>query len=154
MLDVDEILKESKEDLMMLVPSVTSSHSYEKVFRENYHWYQIIINLSEKLTDSRKRAKKHGLQHNLNLHYLCELWIDQRGRCALIGVPMDHQSGSLLDKNPFRFGIDRIDNDQGYIVGNVRLTCHWSNNAKSTWDDDTFKQCVIQAYKFMEKSQC
>lgn len=148
---IEQIADKRKEKLMSLVPTkVTSSHNYGKIFNEDYEWYQVVINLSEKLSDSKKRAKKHGFEFDLDLPYLAELWIDQKGRCALTGIVMEHKGGDLWNKNFRRFGIDRIDNNKGYIKGNVRLTCHWSNNAKSTMSDDELKEFIFQAYDYMK----
>jgi hypothetical protein len=148
---VEKILAEDKKRLMELVPTrVASSHDYTKIISENYDWYQIVINLSEKLSNSKKRARNHDLNFDLDLPYLAELWIDQKGRCALTGIVMEHEGGDLWDKNFRRFGIDRIDNSQGYIRENVRLTCHWSNNAKSTMSDNELKEFIFQAYDYMK----
>ena len=152
MVDIDQILNEGKDSLMSMVPGSRNGHAYADVFKKNYGWYTILINLSEKISDSKKRARKRGLRFNLDLPYLAEMWINQRGRCALVGVIMDYQSGSRHDKNPYRFGLDRIDNELGYVKGNVRITCHWGNNARNTWADDTFKDLIIKTYNFIKES--
>ena len=47
--------------------------------------------------------------------------------------------------NGFRPGlqIDRIDNNKGYVKGNIRLLCHWINNAKSTYGDELLDEFVL-----------
>lgn len=153
MVDIDQILNEGKDSLMSMVPNYRHGHAYDNIQKENHEWYTILINLSKKLTDCKRRARKHSLRFNLDLEYLAKMWIDQRGRCALTGIVMDYQSGSLYDKNPCRFGVDRIDNNLGYIKDNVRLTCHWSNNAKNTWTDKIFNDFIITTYNFIKENE-
>jgi hypothetical protein len=94
--------------------------------------------LGSKLTDTNKRARKHGLDCNITHTYLVELYLEQNGRCALTGVIMQCESGTLYDKGMLNISIDRINNKQGYVVGNIRLLTHWANNAKSTYSDEEF----------------
>jgi hypothetical protein len=58
---------------------------------------------------------------------------------------LEYESGDLQNKNPYRTSVDRIDNNRGYVQGNVRLLTHWANNAKSTWPDETFNKFVKSA---------
>lgn len=63
--------------------------------------------------------------HLLNLQDVIDLWVKQKGLCALSGLPMKiglHNKGSLRVPS-----IDRIDSGIGYEVGNVQLLC-WGVN--------------------------
>ena len=122
------------------------------ILKKNALWYFIVMGLSENLTNSRKRAKKFGWKCDLDLTYLVELWIAQSGKCALTGQILDYESGTLNNKNPYRTSVDRIDNSQGYIKGNVRLLTHWANNAKSTWPDNVFETFVKKSKKILRES--
>jgi hypothetical protein len=146
---INEILLNNKESLMPLVPvcrfggPLNISHYNETgIVTKNFQWYLVVVRLSENLSNSNKRAKKFGWGCTLDLVYLAQLWINQNGKCALTGQWLDHQSGSPDNKNPYRTSIDRIDNDQGYVKGNVRLLTHWANNAKSTWSDKIFETFI------------
>jgi hypothetical protein len=141
---VTEILKSKHNNLMKLVPTSAklTSRDYNEVFETNYPWYQVVIGLSGKCTDSKKRAAKMGFDYNLDLRYMTDLWIKQKGRCQLTGQIMSFQPGNQWNKNPLSCSIDRIDNSQGYIKGNVRLLTHWANNAKSTWDFNVFESMI------------
>jgi 3'-phosphoadenosine 5'-phosphosulfate sulfotransferase (PAPS reductase)/FAD synthetase len=88
---------------------------------------------------------KFGWDYNLTIPYLAKLWFEQKGRCALTGIMLEYESGDLQSKNPYRASVDRIDNNHGYVQGNVRLLTHWANNAKSTWSDETFIKFVKSA---------
>jgi hypothetical protein len=94
------------------------------------------------LKDSAKRAKNNEWEFNLNQDYLVKLWHKQKGLCAISGVKMQTKSGTRENKNPYRASLDRIDNEKGYVKGNVRFTTHWVNNAKSTWPQKVLEDFV------------
>lgn len=94
------------------------------------------------LKDSAKRARNNGWLFDIDRDYLTQVWYSQQGRCAVSGVAMQTESGTRENKNPYRASLDRIDNSQGYVIGNVRFVCHWVNNAKSTWDQTVFDEFV------------
>lgn len=103
--------------------------------------------LGSKLTDTQKRARKHGLDCDITHTYLLELYLEQRGRCALTDVIMQCERGTLYDKGMLNISIDRIDNTQGYVVGNIRLLTHWANNSKSTYTDDEFYAMIRATFE-------
>lgn len=149
---VTEILNNNHNSLMKLVPtsSKPTSWDYNEICKINYPWYQVVVGLSGKCSDSKKRAAKMGFDYNLDLKYMTELWIKQKGRCELTGQIMSFYPGSQWNKNPLSCSIDRIDNKKGYIKGNVRLLTHWANNAKSTWNFDVFESMVRSASTNLE----
>lgn len=124
-----------------------TSHSYVNLAKEtSTEWSTVVKALNTKLTDTTKRARKMNFSIDINIRYLCTLWIQQQGRCALTGEIMTFESGSLWDKNPTAMGIDRIDNNYGYTQTNTRLLTHWANNTKSTWSEDIFRKMITQSY--------
>jgi hypothetical protein len=42
--------------------------------------------------------------------------------------------------------LDRIDNDLGYVDGNVQFVCVWANKARGTYKDEVFKD-ILKKYK-------
>lgn len=153
--DIDEILSSGKNALMHLVPvpyyknrPLTHGDYLDSgIFKQNPRWYQVVIGLNGKLSDSKKRAAKMDFDYDLDLLYLAEKWIDQEGRCAVTKMPLSFTTGTLWDKNPTACSIDRIYNGSGYVERNVRLVTHWANNAKSTWDDNLFEEMIRSTYK-------
>jgi hypothetical protein len=76
----------------------------------------------------RNRARRGGLEFNLSLEYLQNLWQRGDGKCTLSGIPFAiDNSQSKFSKSPYRPSLDRIDNNRGYIVGNVRFVL-WGLN--------------------------
>lgn len=139
-----EILE--KESLMMSVlPKGTHETHYRNMYNLDFVWYRTVMGLSENISNSKKRAAKFNWDHNLTIPYLAKLWFKQKGRCAVTGLMLEYESGDQHSKNPCRTSIDRIDNNRGYVEGNVRLLTHWANNAKSTWPDEIFIKFVNAA---------
>jgi hypothetical protein len=139
-----EIL-ENQSLMMSVLPKGTHETHYRDMFNLDFVWYRTVMGLSENISNSKKRAAKFGWDYNLTIPYLAKLWFEQKGRCALTGIMLEYESGDLQSKNPYRTSVDRIDNNHGYVQGNVRLLTHWANNAKSTWSDETFIKFVKSA---------
>ena len=62
------------------------------------------------------------------------LYESQRGNCALTGLPMH----ATTDESDLSVSVDRIDNNLGYVLGNVRLVCSRVNLMMSNLDDAHF----------------
>ena len=54
----------------------------------------------------------------LDLAYLCDLFVQQRGLCFYSGVPMVTERG-----REWSISLERLDNMHGYVEGNVALIC-------------------------------
>ena len=93
------------------------------------------------ISDSRKRARKTGMEWDLCEQQLVELLDRQKGRCAMSGVALDvvRDGGNPL----FYVSIDRVDNDGGYTVNNVQLTCRGVNYMKNRWTDEQAMELLI-----------
>lgn len=136
--ELDAILELGHERLLKLAPHDSNRNGsvYGEIHKVNPDYYYVVTCLSDLLSSSKKRAIKLGMGFDLSLRYLTNLWLTQKGRCAISDVIMSPHSGHYNEKNPYRISIDRVNNNLGYVKGNVRLLTHFMNNAKSTWDDD------------------
>jgi hypothetical protein len=68
------------------------------------------------------------------VQHVIDLYRKQNGRCALSGIVL------TWNEQPNHFtniSIDRIDSDQGYEIGNVRLIAVWVNNALANFSEET-----------------
>jgi len=81
---------------------------------------------------------------DITLMDVVAIWLEQEGKCALTKIELDWQGGTLQERNPLRASIDRIDVDKGYVKANIRLVCHWANNARSTYSDGLFRSMCEQ----------
>lgn len=70
-----------------------------------------------------KLRKNRGLC-NLNLEFLCQLIMNQNGRCAYSGVPLVFRK-----KSDWKMSIERIDNTVGYTQNNVCLIAQEFNSS-------------------------
>lgn len=92
------------------------------------------------LNGAKKRNKQHKKGFNIDLEYLKELWNHQQGKCAVTGLELRvkyiHTKKQKTDKSPYQASLDRIDNNKGYIKGNVRFVCLMFNIARNDFSDN------------------
>jgi hypothetical protein len=89
----------------------------------------------------KSQRLKQGIQYDLTLEDLVEIWDIQAGRCALSGVLMTHQrDGKAGDgkKKEFNASIDRINPQGPYVRENVQLVANRANTMKHTLGQDMF----------------
>lgn len=87
------------------------------------------------------KLKKRRADTNVTWEHLVNLWNVQHGMCAITGKPMDIVKGNGRNLNSP--SLDRIDNDQGYLVGNVRWVCDAANIMKSTMTDEELEEWCV-----------
>lgn len=72
----------------------------------------------------------------LPIEYVMSLYHKQEGRCAVSSIPLTYTLGEgFIATN---ISIDRINNEEGYIEGNVQLVCRRINSMKSDMSMDEF----------------
>lgn len=83
-----------------------------------------------------KAAAKRGLEVNINLQYVWRLYKKQKGLCALSGVPIYFGRSSYTHESTA--SLDRIDNNKGYVKGNVQWVHKDINRIKWVFTTETF----------------
>ena len=76
--------------------------------------------------------RKKIFDYNLDIHFLLQLYENQKGLCAISGIKMTHLAGQ--GKVPENISIDRIDPTKGYIKENVHLVCLFINIMKLNYN--------------------
>ena len=107
--------------------------------------------LGTRVTDCKARAKKYGSVCSIDKEYLYKLWQKQEGKCALTGVQMVTEIGSLTCAS-----VDKIEPGKGYVEDNVQLTAWAANRAKGEMSMAVFEsmcQRVIQYQKVQRLSK-
>lgn len=93
------------------------------------------------------------MEFNLTAEFLTDLYILQKGQCALTGWIMETQSFTF-GKNEIRdtMSLDRIDSRIGYVRGNVQLVCWQVNIAKSDLLPHDFMNLCKSVIKWQRQS--
>lgn len=89
-----------------------------------------------KLYDAAK-SKATGRKLEFELDFNDVLARVKAGRCEVTGIPFDTRQKPYggLDF-PFRASLDRIDNTEGYVTGNIQVVVKIFNTAKWVWNDE------------------
>ena len=97
---------------------------------------------------SRAANRKNPHVIEIDRWYLEELYQKQKGKCTLSGVELEFKRGGTNWGgkwcNPRSCTVDRIDNNYGYIPGNVQLVT-WEVNATKNHlqNQDFISLCVL-----------
>ncbi len=84
-----------------------------------------------------REAENRGLEFNVSIEYLWELFLKQERKCALTGINISF-NGKSKDIHSKTVSLDRIDSTKGYAVGNVQWVHKTINHIKSNVGNDYF----------------
>lgn len=86
---------------------------------------------------SNNRSQKRGDTGRVTLNNLRVMYVKQRGRCAVSGIEfrLDCLTDGDERSRAFAPSVDRISNDIGYTLKNIRLVCRIANYAMNTWGE-------------------
>lgn len=81
-----------------------------------------------------------GLEYNITLTDVMNLYKKQKGKCALTGLTLEFTRGGSYDNgtNPKVATIDRINNDVGYVKSNIQIVCWLPNSLKGSLNNQEF----------------
>lgn len=91
---------------------------------------------------SRHRAKKLKLPHDIDAHYIDVLLVEQQFVCAVSGIPFEASDDQF--GGPFGPSLDRIKPELGYVCGNLRVVCQIVNVAMSDWGLEALERLVAR----------
>lgn len=95
-----------------------------------------------------RKVKNTGMEWNLTLDYLNDLYAEQDRKCALTGIPISFENENLEAGYKCTASIDRIDSNRGYLVGNVQLVHKDINMMKNKYDQQYFiEMCRLVSQK-------
>ena len=101
-------------------------------------------------TDYKHKAKKRGIEWNLSQDQVFKL-IDRN--CHYCGIEPSNTSTIHKQSKKAKYsGIDRINNNIGYVEGNVVPCCAQCNYAKMGMSDIEFKNWIEAVYRHMFNS--
>jgi len=89
-----------------------------------------------KFLEIKRGAKKRNKEFDVTIEYLWNLYEKQKRKCDLTGLPIIF--GRNGHRNETSASLDRIDNNKGYIKGNVRWVLKDINMIRRQYDNDYF----------------
>lgn len=93
-----------------------------------------------------RRAKKRGLEYNLKSYKdIPKIPVF----CPILGIPLVTNRGSKNGGSDNSPSLDRINNDRGYIIGNLQIISRKANQMKS---NGSFED-IEKLYLFMKRQQ-
>lgn len=91
------------------------------------------------------RAKERGIEFDITIEDMWELFCKQSGKCAITQVLLTFPT-SAKTKTIATASLDRIDSKKGYVIGNIQFVHKHINIMKLTHDQDYFiKLCHMVA---------
>ena len=94
---------------------------------------------------SQARSKKEGWEYNLTIEYLIELGIPET--CPCLGIPLNKEIKERSENSP---ALDRIDNNKGYIKGNVWIISDRANRLKNDGNADELMKIALAVQKRLQ----
>jgi hypothetical protein len=98
--------------------------------------------LIDLLNAAQFRARKRGIQMDLTIDDLMQIFMTQNGLCAVTGQEMQVKKRGPKDRGflPWNISIDRKDSNGTYTFKNVRLVCTVVNLALNNFGDAVFEK--------------
>ena len=94
----------------------------------------------------KNNAEKRGIKFDITIEYAWDLFLKQNNKCALSGLEIDVINGGSQRKIGFwcTASLDRINNSEGYVIGNVQWVHKLINRMKMDLPEDLFfKLCTL-----------
>lgn len=99
----------------------------------------------------KQTAEQRGIDFNVSIEYLWELFEKQKGYCSYTGnkITLPINVRQLRGEgNEMIASLDRIDNSKGYVEGNLQWLCKRINYMKHTMNDEYFLTWIKTIYEF------
>lgn len=93
-------------------------------------------------------AKSRNYPFEVSIDYLQCLLESQNFKCGYTEIemlcPKTYNEKMDMTSSPYLISLDRIDNELGYIEGNVHFVCVWVNKARGTYPHEVFKEILAK----------
>lgn len=124
-------------------PPLETKEKYWKILWQN-------VKLSARYGAGGARFRKDRTEdhhkNDISIDHLKELWDKQDGKCYWLGIQMSLEDLEISN-SPFAVSVERLDNDKGYVVGNVALASRFANRGRGAYNKDDFKSRLDQLLK-------
>jgi hypothetical protein len=109
-------------------------HGLKPLPKMSRAWIEVLFKTA------RKNAKAREIAFELTIEDLTEMVVASGGRCAVTGITLSREHGTLPQgrkmRRPWAPSLDRIDSHLGYTKENCRLVCCAANFAMSQWGEE------------------
>jgi hypothetical protein len=121
--------------------------SYCKVCQRYSREKRVEANPFKYLASSlRERGKRDGIKvSDIDWESYLKNLYNKDNKCKVTGFKMNFKRNDLL-----RVSVDRINNDRGYVKGNIRLVTRWANNARNNMKIENFDPKIKSLMKFIK----
>lgn len=105
------------------------------------------------LTSLKRGAKERNLNFDITIKYMWDLFLLQNKKCKLSNRELTFTDSFRLNRKNQTASLDRIDNNKGYIVGNVQWIHKDINKMRMNFEINHFLSWIEEIYKhnFKEK---
>ncbi|MFN5835082.1 MAG: hypothetical protein ACK459_15225 [Akkermansiaceae bacterium] len=93
-------------------------------------------------------AKSRNYPFSISIERLQEILEVQNFKCSYTNMdmlcPKTYNEKREMTSSPYLISLDRIDNELGYIEGNVHFVCVWVNKARGSYTDELFREILTK----------
>lgn len=97
-------------------------------------------------TTIKRNAESRGIEFNISIEYLWDLFLKQKRSCALSGLEIQF-GRTNKDKSNTTVSVDRIDSKKGYVKSNVQWVHKKINIMKNAYSQEEFISLCKLVYK-------
>ena len=98
----------------------------------------------------KANAKSRDYPFTVSIEYLQTLLEGQDFKCSYTNTqmlcPKTYNEKREMTSSPYLVSLDRIDNELGYVEGNVQFVCVWANKARGAYKDELFRD-ILKKFK-------
>lgn len=96
-------------------------------------------------SQAKKRAKNKGIEFSIDVDDIIVTKL-----CPILWIPLQVGEGKLTVNSP---SLDRVDNNRGYVKGNIMVVSHLANTMKSSATEEQLLRFADYIYEFFEKEK-
>lgn len=139
------------EEYKHMFPDAELTSTQTRVSLRQHQWKGCGGLSGKKFASYKNKAEQRGLDFEVTIEYLWELYSSQKGKCTLTGIELTLEA-PLGDRAPVNTAsLDRIDSRKGYIVGNVQWVHKDINRMKSDLPPEHFIEMCKAVSKYNTK---
>lgn len=86
------------------------------------------------------KLRGHGERDlSISIDDIKDLWHKQNGKCYWLGIDMSLEDLEIKN-SPFAVSVERLDNNLGYVHGNIVLASRFANRGRGAYNGEDFSE--------------